>query len=140
MATQFTVMVADDIPLMRLMLSKYVRTAGSAILESVYGPVDLRVLEAADGEEARSVVANHSVDLMFLDLMMPVKDGLSLLQEIREDLGLKKVKVVVCSAVGDKEVVHRALDLGADAYVIKPFTLTAVQQKLKEIYGQPVGA
>ena len=136
--TKFTVIVADDIPLMRLMLSKYVRTAGTAILEAVYGPVDLRVLEAADGEEARALVTNHSVDLMFLDLMMPVMDGLTLLQEVRGELGLTDVKVVVCSAIGDRDVIRRSLDLGADAYVVKPFTLNAVQQKLKEIYGQPI--
>ena len=137
MPKPFTVVVADDIPLMRLMLSKYVSTAGNAILEPVFGPLDLKVLEAANGQEAAEYLEQHKVQLLFLDLMMPVKDGLTLIKEMRSNRAYDEVKVVVCSAVGDKEVVSRALAMGAEAYIVKPFTLRAVQEKIEEIYVTP---
>ena len=139
-STPFTILVADDIPLMRLMLTKYVKSAGGSILESTLGPVDIRVLEAGDGEEAGNLLRTNDVQLLFLDLMMPVKDGLTLLEEIQHDPRQSDLAVVICSAIGDKEVVNKALSMGAKAYIVKPFTLHAVEERLQKIYGSPTPA
>ena len=137
-STTFKVLVADDIPLMRLMLAKYVATAGGAILEPVLGPIELEVLEAANGEEAGELLEQHGdVQLLFLDLMMPVKDGLTLIKELRADSKHDDTKIVVCSAVGDRDVIQRAMSMGAEAYIVKPFTLRTVQDKLTEMYATP---
>ncbi len=136
----FSILVVDDIPLMRLMFTKYIASAGQQILEPFLGPLEIRISEAADGNAASSMLATSHFDLVFLDLMMPYKDGLTVLAEIREQLLAKSVKVVVCSAVGEADVVRKALALGATAYIMKPYTREAVREKLKQIYAPPVTA
>ncbi len=140
MPKTFSVLIVDDIPLMRLMFAKYVKTAGKKILEPVLGPVEIVVTEATDGDDAETKLDNEDFDLVFLDLMMPQKDGLSLLRELRQKRRYDRTKVVVCSAVGEKEVVTKALEIGAQAYIVKPFTLDSVRGKLEEIYRPAVSA
>ena len=140
MAKPFHILIVDDIPLMRMMFSKYVQAAGRNILEPVVGPVEIVVHEAGDGIEAGECLATNNMQLVFLDLMMPRKDGLTLLRELRQDRRYDGLAIVVCSAVGEREVVDKALEIGAQAYIIKPFTLDSVRQKLEEIYGPEVQA
>ena len=140
MAKPFHILVVDDIPLMRMMFSKYVLAAGQKILEPAVGPVEIVVHEAGDGIEAAECLAAGDIQLVFLDLMMPRKDGLSLLRELRQDRRYDGLAVVVCSAIGEREVVEKALEIGAQAYIVKPFTLDSVRAKLEEIYGPEVKA
>ena len=137
MSRTFSILIVDDIPLMRLMFTKYVKGGGKKALEPILGEeVEIEVVEAGDGVEAKEALeSGKKFDLCFLDLMMPQKDGLTLLREIRADDRFDDLKVVICSAVGEREVVQAALDLGAVAYIEKPFTLESVKARLVEIYG-----
>ena len=140
MAKPFHILVVDDIPLMRMMFSKYVQAAGPNILAPVIGPVEIVVHEAGDGIEASKCLAAGDMQLVFLDLMMPRKDGLTLLRELRQDRRYDGLAIVVCSAIGEREVVEKALEIGAQAYIVKPFTLDSVRAKLEEIYRPEVKA
>ena len=133
-AHAFSILVVDDIPMMRLMLCKYVRTLGKKVLEPILGEMDLKVLEAGDGCQAAIILEESPVDLVFLDLMMPVKDGLTLLKEMRQETRLDDVKVIVCSAVSEQAIKDRAREIGATAYLVKPFSLDSIRKSLLDLY------
>ena len=76
------------------------------------------VIKAFDGEEALKVLKNNTIHLIILDIMMPKKDGIETLNEIRKD---KSIPVIMLSAKSEDEDKIKGLNLGADDYVTKPF-------------------
>lgn len=73
---------------------------------------------ASNGIEAIKLFNQHSIDLVILDLMMPKMDGLEVIRRIR---GHSQVPIIVLSALGEEADKIRALDVGADDYLTKPF-------------------
>jgi len=127
-----TILVVDDIPLMRTMLVKYIKTLGIKILRESYGVPGIDVLEAPNGKVALQKMREQRVDLIFLDLMMPEMDGLTFLGVKRETPAFSRIPVIVCSALGEKDTVDKAKDLGAKAYIMKPFTLKTIEESLRK--------
>jgi CheY-like chemotaxis protein len=87
-----------------------------------------QVLEAEGGQEALDMVAAEAPDALVLDIMMPVMNGLQVLERVRNDPATRELPVVVISARVGVEDQVRGLETGADAYVTKPFnpdTLTS---------------
>ena len=76
------------------------------------------ILKAYNGQDALKLVKNNSIHLIILDIMMPVKDGIETLKEIRKDYS---IPVIMLSAKSEDEDKIKGLDLGADDYVTKPF-------------------
>ena len=76
------------------------------------------VLKSYDGEEALKIIKNNEIHLIILDIMMPKKDGIETLDEIRKD---NAIPVIMLSAKSEDEDKIRGLNLGADDYVTKPF-------------------
>ena len=76
------------------------------------------ILKAYNGEEALSIIKNNTIHLAILDIMMPKKDGIETLNEIRKT---KKIPVIMLSAKSEDEDKINGLNLGADDYVTKPF-------------------
>jgi two-component system KDP operon response regulator KdpE len=101
-----TVLIADDEAPMRKYLSNNLKVRG------------YDVLAAADGVEALKVLAEHPIDLVLLDIGMPGPDGTQVLAALRRDT---QVPVIMLSARGRELDKVRALDLGADDYLTKPF-------------------
>ncbi len=91
-----------------------------ALVASVllYEP-DTEVVEAANGDDALRVVRSSGPDIVVLDLMMPGRDGFSVLEEIRRE---SNVPVIVLTARGLEGDKIRGLELGADDYLVKPFS------------------
>ena len=127
-----TILVVDDIPLMRAILARYVKTLGAKILSEEGGATGIDVIEAASGEAALTRLRKDDIDLVFLDLMMPDMDGLTFLSLKQKEARIRSVPVVVCSALGEQETVDQARELGAVSYIVKPFTLQAVEEKFRE--------
>ena len=127
-----TILVVDDIPLMRTMLVKYIKSLGLKILNEEIGVEGIDILEAANGMDALDLLGEYHVDLIFLDLMMPEMDGLSFLSTKREDDSIANIPVIVCSALGEKDTVEEATALGATSFIVKPFTLKSVEDKFRE--------
>lgn len=75
------------------------------------------VVTANSGDEGIQIIRNDSPDMVILDLMMPGKDGWQTTQEIRE---ISRVPIMVLSVIDNPGLVARALDAGADDYMIKP--------------------
>ncbi|MCY0898708.1 MAG: response regulator transcription factor [Firmicutes bacterium] len=101
-----------------------------------------QVDEAADGEEALSLVARHAYDLVVLDLMLPKVDGFDVLSRIRQQDGW--LPVVMLTAMGDEEDRILGLDMGADDYIIKPFSpkefVARVKAVLRRVVHGPEGS
>jgi CheY-like chemotaxis protein len=79
------------------------------------------ILTAASGEEALDVVRNHRPTLVFLDVMIPGRDGFEVCRAIRDDPRLADTTVVMLTAKGQAYDREQGLAAGADEYVTKPF-------------------
>src|SRR4029077_18839039 len=98
-----------------------------------------QVTEAADGERGLEESLRHGVDLVLLDLLLPRRDGLNVLSEIRKVR--QSLPVIILTARGTEEDRVRGLKMGADDYVVKPFSarelLARVEAVLRRAAGQP---
>ena len=90
-------------------------------------------LVAFSGEEAMEAVAKHHPDLILLDVMLPVVDGFEVCQRVRENPEWKNTRIVLLTALGSDANITKGLDLGADAYVTKPFSNADLVAKVKEL-------
>jgi DNA-binding response OmpR family regulator len=103
------VLIVDDEPDVRALVASALG----------YAHTDLEVVEAGDGEEGLELARSSAPDIVVLDLMMPLKDGFSVLQEIRRE---SNVPIIVLTARGLEHDKIRGLELGADDYMVKPFS------------------
>ena len=93
------------------------------------------VLLASDGQQALDLIQKEHPELVFLDVQMPRRDGISVCEEIRKAPSLSGTKVVMLTALAQEAEIDRALVAGADDYMTKPFRPTALHQKLLEALG-----
>lgn len=77
------------------------------------------VLEAGDGREASEIANTQPWDLLLLDIMLPGKDGLKVLQEIKLNPALKTKPVILITNLNSDDIVKECMDLGANKYVVK---------------------
>ena len=81
----------------------------------------VELLTASDGEEALTVVENHRPELVFLDVMMPKRNGFEVCRAIKQELGLSGTFVVLLTAKGQAYDRQQGAEVGADLYLTKPF-------------------
>src|SRR6476469_1639646 len=112
------ILIVDDSFYMRTMLKNILTDAGYEV-----------VGEAANGQQALEMATQTRPDLITLDVILPDNTGLDVLKGIRQEQ--PDVKVVMCSAVGQEIIVNEALESGATAYIVKPFS----EEKVLEIVG-----
>lgn len=122
-----SVLVVDDEPNIVLSLEFVVKQAG----------FDVRV--ARDGESALSAMEENLPDLVLLDVMMPKRDGYDVCQTIRADPRLKDVKIIMLTAKGREVDREKGIALGADDYIIKPFSTREVIEKVRRYLGPDGG-
>ena len=104
---KYRIVVAEDETLIRLDLVEMLTEAGYEV-----------VGEATNGEEAVLLVESLNPDLAILDVKMPILDGISAAEKI-----ISRAPVLMLTAFSQKDLVERARDAGAMAYVVKPFTI-----------------
>lgn len=80
------------------------------------------VLTARDGQEALERALAEKPDLMLVDVMMPMRDGFSVLSEVKQRLGAEAPIIILLTARGQETDVVQGLAIGADDYIIKPFS------------------
>jgi two-component system chemotaxis response regulator CheY len=114
------ILIVDDAAFMRMMVKENLKKAGFS-----------EFAEAGNGEEAIVQYENESPDLVLLDITMPIKDGISALQEIREKD--PEAKVVMCSAMGQENMVIESIKLGALDFIVKPFKPERLLQTVKNV-------
>ncbi|WP_326821538.1 ANTAR domain-containing response regulator [Streptosporangium sp. NBC_01756] len=108
MSTQRRVVIAEDEALIRLDLKEMLEEDGYAV-----------VGEAGDGETAVKLAVEHRPDLVILDVKMPVLDGISAAEQI---VSQRIAPCLILTAFSQRDLVERARDAGAMAYLVKPFT------------------
>ncbi|MEM7095497.1 MAG: response regulator transcription factor [Actinomycetota bacterium] len=113
-----TVLVVDDEPMVREVLTRYLEHDG-------FG-----VVEAADGDEAVDMIDRERLDLVLLDLMLPKRHGLEVLRHAR---ATSEVPVILLTALGDEQDRVAGLELGADDYVVKPFSPREVAARVRSV-------
>ncbi len=106
--TPFRVLIAEDEALIRLDLKEMLEEEGYSV-----------VGEAGDGQSAVDLAVKLRPDLVILDVKMPVLDGISAAEQIAAE---RISPVVILTAFSQRELVERARDAGAMAYLVKPFT------------------
>ena len=91
------------------------------------------VMVAFSGEEAMEIITDKKVDLILLDIMLPVIDGFEVCQRVRENPQWNKIKIILLTALGSDANVEKGLALGADAYITKPFSNVDIVEQVKEL-------
>ena len=89
------------------------------------------VRTAANGEEALGSVAEHRPDLVIIDVMMPVMDGIEAVRRLKADPDTRHIPVIMLTALGKDEDIVRGLDAGADDYMEKPFSTKIFNARVK---------
>lgn len=118
MTTKKTVLVVDDEVALRDFVRRNLEIRG------------FHVLTAANGLEALALFNSHQVDLAILDLMMPHMSGLETIQRIRQQ---SLIPIVVLSALGEEGDKVKALNLGADDYLTKPFGVGELLARVRAV-------
>ncbi|XQY91089.1 response regulator transcription factor [Metabacillus sp. HB246100] len=121
-----TILVVDDEQDMRQLIRLYLQKDGYS------------VIEAADGDTAHTLLENQTPHLILLDVMMPIKDGFTVAKEIHSK---KNIPIIFLTARGDETDRIYGLKLGADDYVVKPFSpgelLARVAAVLRRVSQEP---
>ena len=124
-ARMISVVVADDQSSMRSLIRHGL---------SQLGFVDIR--EAPDGEGALRALNAKPAHLVLSDLNMPGLDGLGLLKTVRETAGLNKIAFIMLTGSSDREVVQKAIQLGVNNYIVKPFTVANLRERIEAVLGK----
>jgi two-component system, chemotaxis family, chemotaxis protein CheY len=120
-------LVIDDAKSMRLILKSFLHQIGFTVSEAGDGRAGLEELARID-----------KPDVVFVDCFMPEMDGYEFLRAVRADARYNGLPVLMASAAEDATEKGRALEMGADAFITKPFTRETIQSKLEQL-GVTVG-
>jgi two-component system, OmpR family, KDP operon response regulator KdpE len=117
-ARKTTIVAADDDPQLLRLVTRNLQLEG------------YDVVGAMDGQEALDAVSTHTPDLVLLDVMMPRMDGFTVTQRVRE---FSAVPIIIVTARGqDQDKIH-GLDLGADDYLTKPFSVDELLARVRAV-------
>ena len=104
-----TVLIVDDSPTVREMVSEQFRKSGFSVVEAV------------DGEEAIEKITSKVPDVVVTDIVMPRKNGYELCRWIKNDPRTRQIPVIMCTSKSEEFDVYWGMKQGADAYITKPY-------------------
>ncbi|MGL5755822.1 MAG: response regulator transcription factor [Paraclostridium sp.] len=110
------VLVVDD--------DKNIRTLIAVVLKKE----NYNIYEASNGQEALNIIEDNKIDLSIIDIMMPIKDGYSLTEDIRKNFDFP---ILMVTAKGESQDKLKGFDLGVDDYIVKPFDLLELVARVK---------
>jgi DNA-binding response OmpR family regulator len=117
------ILIVDDEPNIVISLEWLMKSEG------------FETLVVGDGEGALAAVAQSAPDLVILDVMLPSMNGFEVCRRIRAERRWDGIKILMLSAKGRGTEVAKGLDLGADAYVTKPFSTRELVAQVKQLLG-----
>ncbi len=110
------------------------REFGDILCEYLSNQEDIEVVGLArDGFEAVDLILQNTPDIAILDIIMPHLDGLGVLEKIASSNLEKKPLFIVLSAVGQDKITQRALSLGAEYYIVKPFDMDVLVSRIRQL-------
>ena len=113
------VLIVDDLAFIKIVLRDIIEKAGFRVIG-----------EASNGEQAISLYQNTRPDVVLMDITMPGMDGLTALKKIREIDSA--ARIIICSALGQQQLIVQAIQLGAKDFIVKPFQPQRVVAALKK--------
>ncbi len=119
------VMVADDNRDFVELLGQYISSQPDMKLAGI----------AHDGCQAIDMIEGGSPDVLILDIIMPHLDGIGVLEKLSSYHGERRPKVMVLTAFGQENITKRAIQLGADYYILKPFNLDILGARIRQMVG-----
>jgi two-component system alkaline phosphatase synthesis response regulator PhoP len=125
------ILIVDDEPHLRMLIRQ--------TLEELEDE-DVELFTANNGEEALETIRKEQPNLVFLDVMMPKKNGFDVCNAVKNELGLSHIHVVLLTAKGQEFDRRRGEEVGADLYMTKPFDPDALLAKAREVLGLATGA
>ena len=94
---------------------------------------DYHIIEAANGEQGKEKALKHIPDIIISDVMMPIKDGFQMMQELRNEITTSHIPLILLTAKTAIESKLEGLEYGADDYITKPFSATYLKARVKNI-------
>lgn len=123
MSIKTKIMIVDDNKEFVKLLSMYINSQN-----------DMEVVATAfDGKDALNIIKEKKPDILLLDIIMPEKDGLSVLEDMVKDNSSNNPLVIVMSAIGQERITQKAISLGATYYVVKPFDMPTLVERLRDL-------
>ncbi|MCF7874919.1 MAG: response regulator [Candidatus Omnitrophica bacterium] len=123
MSNNKKILVADDEPDFVELISMRLEVNG------------FEVVAAKDGQEAIDKTKKENPDLLILDLMMPKLDGFEVCRMLKFDDNFRNLPIIVLSALDQQQDREKAIKAGADEYFIKPFDLSLLLTKIRDLIG-----
>lgn len=127
---KITVVIADDNKEFCNILNDYLLNQRDIIVTGI----------AKDGIEAIKLIQEKKPDLVVLDIIMPHLDGLGVLERINNMNINPMPRIIVLSAVGQDKITQRAISLGADYYVVKPFDMDVFTKRIRQLFNNTLSS
>ena len=105
-------------------------------LEYTFKKNNFEVFIARDGQEALDILKTEQPNLIILDIMMPNVDGYATIEAVRKDEKLNDCKVIFLSAKNKESDIEKGMQLGANAYMTKPFSIKKLVDLVNELLGK----
>ena len=102
-------------------------------LEYAFRKAGYEVFIARDGSEVLEILKTEIPDIILLDIMMPNVDGYTTLAEIRKNDAYRNIKVIFLSAKTGEADIAKGLEMGADAYVTKPYSIKKLTEQVENL-------
>ena len=123
-AAAIKVLIVDDQQSMRLLIRGGLQQLGFREFD-----------EAADGEAGLKTLIASPAGLVISDFNMPKLDGLALLRAVRVYPPTAKIAYIMLTGRGDMELVQRAVQFGVNNFLVKPFTVATLREKIEAVFG-----
>ena len=122
------ILIVDDEPHLRTLIQQSLEELEDEGVE---------IFTATNGEEALETILEEKPDLVFLDVMMPKKNGFDVCHAVKNELGLSQIHIVLLTAKGQEFDRQRGAEVGADLYMTKPFDPDALVAQARSVLGLP---
>jgi len=120
------ILIVDDEPHLRMLIQQALEDLEDDGVE---------LLTATNGEEALDTIREEQPNLVFLDVMMPKKNGFDVCHSVKKELGLGHIHIILLTAKGQEFDRQRGQEVGADLYMTKPFDPDALLEKARAVLG-----
>ncbi|MGL5615611.1 MAG: sporulation transcription factor Spo0A [Sarcina sp.] len=128
--SRISVLIADDNKEFCNILNDYLLNQRDIVVVGI----------AKDGIEALELIEEKKPDLVVLDIIMPYLDGLGVLERLNSTSFEKVPSVIVLSAVGQDKITQRAITLGANYYVVKPFDMDVFTKRIRQMFNNTISS
>lgn len=117
------ILVVDDSPIMRKVIE---RTC------NICGYDSTAIFEASNGKEGLAVLEKHTIDLLLVDINMPIMGGVQMLEEVKKSDKNKNISILIVSSESNKERIEKLSRFGA-RFIHKPFTPEKLMEEMEEL-------